>query len=314
MEYRFPRFNWAILIMFLHVSLEALTLEREEGMMGNERAIVRGQSSVMVVTPHSGTLVPPDLLVHSAWEAVNGRLSDPGGEALGAVARKRGITCIAAALHPCVIDLNVAANHTALSQRLNRLGLCRTHTSRGEALYLPGAEPGDADVQRRVEEHWKPFHASILAELSRLRETHDNVLMLVSHAGARLSPYRTQPGAADCNFSTNHGASSDRAIVSAMTRAAQALERSWVVNGKMTDAFTAQRYGRPECGVHVIELEIAGRWRRELELAQSNAHGDAGSDALIAEILCAAEHAVDGLAAPRVAGDLFCDLRDACLD
>ncbi|MPW17752.1 N-formylglutamate amidohydrolase [Paraburkholderia sp. CNPSo 3157] len=283
-------------------------------MMGNESAIVRGQSAVMVVTPHTGTLVPPDLLAHPAWEAVSGRLSDPGGKALSAAARKRGITCIPAALHPCVIDLNVAANNTALSQRLNRLGLCRTHTSRGEALYLPGAEPSDADVQRRVEEHWKPFHASILAELSRLRETHDNVVMLVSHAGAWLSPYRTQPGAADCNFSTNHGASSDRAIVGAMTRAAQTLERSWVVNGKVIDAFTAQRYGRPECGVHVIELEVAGRWRRELELAQSNAHSDAESDALMAEILCAAERAVDGLAAPGVTGDLFRELHDACLD
>ncbi|SIT41559.1 N-formylglutamate amidohydrolase [Paraburkholderia piptadeniae] len=283
-------------------------------MMEKESAIVRGQSAVVVVTPHTGTLVPPDLLVHPAWEAVNGRLSDPGGRALGAAARKRGITCISAALHPCVIDLNVAANNTALSQRLNRLGLCRTHTSRGEALYLPGAEPSEADVQRRIEEHWKPFHASILAELSRLRETHDNVLMLVSHAGAWLSPYRTQLGAVDCNFSTNHGASSNRAIVSAMTRAAQALEHSWVVNGSAADAFTAQRYGRPECGVHVIELEVAGRWRRELELAQRNAHSDAESDALIAKILSAAESALDGMAAPRVTGDLFRDLLDACLD
>ncbi|WP_281248519.1 N-formylglutamate amidohydrolase [Paraburkholderia diazotrophica] len=264
----------------------------------------------MVVTPHTGTMVPPDLLAHPAWEPVNGRLSDPGGKALGAVARKRGVTCLSAALHPCVIDLNVAANNTALSQRLNRLGLCRTHTSRGEALYLPGAEPSEAEVQRRVAEHWKPFQASILAELSRLRETHDNVLMLVSHAGAWLSPYRTQPGAADCNFGTNHGASSDRAIVSAITQAAQALERSWVVNGKLTDAFTAQRYGRPECGVHVVELEVAGRWRRELEIAQS----DAQRDAFMTEILCAAERAVDGLAAPGATGDLFRDLHDACLE
>ncbi|SIT43256.1 N-formylglutamate amidohydrolase [Paraburkholderia ribeironis] len=282
--------------------------------MENDDTIFRGKPAVMVVTPHTGTLVPTDLLVHPAWEPVNGRLSDPGGKALGAVARERGITCISAELHPCVIDLNVAANNTGLSQRLNRLGLCRTHTSRGEALYPPGFEPSEADVQRRVEDYWKPFHASVLRELIRLRDKHDNVLMLVSHAGAWLSPYRTQPGAADCNFSTNHGASSARAIVSAMTQAAQALERSWVVNGKLTDAFATQRYGRPECGVHVIELEVAGRWRRELEVAQGKLHSEAGPDALMAEILCAAERAVDGLAAPRVTGDLPGELRNACLD
>jgi len=277
-------------------------------------AIFRGKSAVMVVTPHTGTMVPPDLLVHPAWEAVNGRLSDPGGNILATTARTSGITSISATLHPCVIDFNVAANNIALSQRLNRLGLCRTHTSRGEALYLPGFEPSDADVQHRIEAYWKPFHAAVLEELIRLRGVHNHVLMLVSHAGAWLSPYRDQPEAADCNFSTNHGASSERAIVSAMTQASQALDRSWVVNGKMTDTFAAQRYGRPEHGVHVIELEVGGRWRRAIEAAEGGSTGEAQPDANMAKILCAAERALDGLPAQNITDDLMRELRDACLE
>ena len=277
-------------------------------------AVFRGKSAVMVVTPHTGTMVPSDLLVHPAWEAVNGRLSDSGGKILATTARESGITCLFATLHPCVIDLNVAANNAALSQRMNRLGLCRTHTSRGEALYLPGFEPSETDVQRRIEEYWKPFHAAIREELIRLRSVHDHVLMLVSHGGARLSPYRDRPEAADCNFSTNHGASSHRTIVNAMTQASQALDRSWVVNGKMIDTFAAQRYGRPEHGIHVIELEIGGRWRRVIEATEGGSTDKAQPDADMAKILCAAEQALESLAAPRSAGDLMRELRDACLE
>ncbi|CAD6555494.1 N-formylglutamate amidohydrolase [Paraburkholderia sabiae] len=283
-------------------------------------AVFRGKSAVMVVTPHTGTVVPSDLLVHPAWEAVAGRLSDPGGKILATTARESEITSISATLHPCVIDLNVAANNTALSERLNRLGLCRTHTSRGEALYLPGLEPRDADVQCRIEEYWKPFHAAVLEELIRLRSIHNHVLVLVPHAGAWLSPYRDQMEAADCNFSTNHGASSERLIVSAITQASQALDRSWVVNGKMIDTFAAQRYGRPERGVHVIELEVGGRWRRAIEAAtgDSGDSGDSGDEARpdtdMAKILCAAEQAVESLPATSVAGDLMRELRDSCLE
>jgi N-formylglutamate amidohydrolase len=227
--------------------------------------LIRGDSPVLVVTPHTGVSVPQELLVNQAWLPVDGRQADPFGALLHSAARRRGITCISALYHPCVIDFNVALDSRPLSARLNRVGLCRTHTSRGEALYAEGHEPSEADVTDRVEQFWKPFHAALAREIVRLRERHEHVLLLVSHASSWLSPYREQPGAAECNIGTNRGAACDRRLVAAITESVQAAGRSWVVNGKLADAFIAQHYGMPTAGVHALEIEVAARWRLDCE-------------------------------------------------
>ena len=240
--------------------------------------ISQGDSPVLVVTPHTGTSIPAELLVNPAWVPVEGRQADPFGAILHAAALKRGMTCVSARYHPCVIDFNVALDNRPLSSRLNRVGLCRTHTSRGEALYTEGREPSEADVNARADLYWKPFHAALTKELLRLRSIHGNVLLLVSHASSWLSPYREQPGAADCNIGTNRGAACDRRLVAAITESVQAFNRSWVVNGKLADAFAAQHYGTPLTGIHAIEVEVAGRWRLDCE-PRSIAPPDSGTDA-----------------------------------
>lgn len=238
--------------------------------------VIRGDSPILLATPHTGTVVPEALQALPAWRPIDGRFSDPAGLALLAAARQQGVTNISAHLHPCVIDCNVALDNRPLSPRLNRTGLCRTHTWRGEALYAPGGEPSEQEVEDRVERYWRPFHAALTDELLRLRELHGNVLLLVSHVSSWLSPYRSHSGATDCNAGTHRGASCDRRLVAALTEAVQGAGRSWVVNGKLADAFAAQRYGLPESGIHVIEVEVAGRWRSELEARKRTGEGDGG--------------------------------------
>ncbi|MFM0734083.1 N-formylglutamate amidohydrolase [Paraburkholderia sediminicola] len=251
--------------------------------------ISRGDSPVLVVTPHTGTSLPNELLLNQAWLPVNGRQADPFGAILQTAASKRGMTRMSALYHPCVIDFNVALDSRPLSSRLNRVGLCRTHTSRGEALYAQGREPSEADVNARVDEFWKPFHAALSKEVLRLRSMHDNVLLLVSHASSWLSPYPEQPGAAECNIGTNRGASCDRRLVAAMTESVQAVNRSWVVNGKLADAFAAQHYGIPAAGVHAIEVEVAGRWRLDCEQQAIALQGISADDVALGNALDALE-------------------------
>ncbi|MCG5073188.1 N-formylglutamate amidohydrolase [Paraburkholderia tagetis] len=227
--------------------------------------IARGNGPVLVVAPHIGTGVPAELLTNPAWAPIDGRLSDPAGVAWIATARKNGMSTVSACIHPCVIDPNVATNNRSLSPRLNRVGLCRTHTSRGEPLYPHDCEPDEAAVAARIAAWWLPFHQMVTAEIVRLREMHENIAVLFSHASSWLSPYREQAGGTDFNLGTHHGAACDRRVVAALTDAAQEHGRSWVVNGKLGGVFAAQHYGVPESGVHVVEVEIAGKWRSELE-------------------------------------------------
>lgn len=247
--------------------------------------LVRGDAPVLVVTPHTGVSVPQELLVNRAWLPVDGRQADPFGALLLSAAAGRGITRLSALYHPCVIDFNVALDSRPLSARLNRVGLCRTHTSRGEALYAEGREPSEEDVIARVEQFWKPFHAALSSEISRLRELHEHVLVLASHASSWLSPYREQPGAAECNIGTSRGASCDRRLAAAITESAQAARRSWVINGKLADAYIAQHYGTPAAGVHALEIEVAGRWRLDCEQWVLDSGGTTVDDAALTPAL-----------------------------
>jgi N-formylglutamate deformylase len=266
--------------------------------------VIRADSPILVVTPHSGTQIPEELLRHPAWAPIQGRIADPAGIVLGTLAVKRGMTTVGARYHPCVIDFNVATDNRPLSPRLNRTGLCRTHTSRGEALYEGAHPPSEQEVEARVEQYWRPFHAAVTAEVQRLRQLHPHVLLLVSHASSWLSPYRNQTGALDCNVGSNRGRSCDRRLVSALTDAAGTHGRSWVVNGKVADMFAAQHYGTPEEGIHAIETEIAGRWRAALEFEHEDPDDGAASAALSA-MLEALERAIAQLphASPQAGAD-----------
>ncbi|PTB17061.1 N-formylglutamate amidohydrolase [Trinickia symbiotica] len=260
--------------------------------------VYRADSPLVLVTPHSGTRIPSELLSNASWAAIEGRMADPAGLALEALAAKHGITTIGARYHPCVIDFNVATENRPLSLRLNRSGLCRTHTSRGEPLYDDSHPPSEREVEARVEHYWRPFHAAVAAEIERLRSVHAHVLLLVSHASYWLSPYRDQSGALDCNVGSNRGRSCDRQLVSALTDTVGEHDRSWVVNGKVADVFAAQHYGSPTEGVHAIEMEIAGRWRTALEYEREQDEG-AEATATLSALLDALEDALARLPAEQ---------------
>jgi N-formylglutamate amidohydrolase len=237
--------------------------------------IVSADSPILVVTPHSGTHIPDDLLAYPAWRDVQGRVADPVGIGMHALAQRCGVSCVSARYHPCVIDFNVPTTDRPLSRSLSRIGLCRTHTARGDALYPPGCEPDDAQIAARIEAYWRPFHEVVAGEVARLRARHENVLMLTFHASFWLSPYRDRFEASDCNVGTARGRSCDRRLVSCLTEQIKAQGHSWVVNGKIADVFAAEHYGRPEDGIHAMEIEVAGRWRAEAERRQLGEEGGA---------------------------------------
>jgi N-formylglutamate deformylase len=223
--------------------------------------LLRGDSPVLVVTPHTGTALPAALRQHAGWRPVEGRLADPAGLLFADAARRCGASLIGARYHPCVIDFMVSAEGPALSIGVDRGGLCRTHTSRGEALYDKDNPLTEKEVNERLEQLWHPFHHAVAEEIRRLRSFHEQVLVLVPHASWWLSPFRAESMGRDCNVGTDHGKSCDRALVTVLTDSATTQGRSWVVNGNIADGFAAEHYGNPAIGVHVMNIEVSGAWR-----------------------------------------------------
>ncbi|HDR8925053.1 N-formylglutamate amidohydrolase [Burkholderia vietnamiensis] len=223
--------------------------------------IFRGDRPILVAAPHVGTSVPDEFLWLPAWQSVQTSPVDLAGERfLDAAARLR-ISFIAPLVHPCVIDVNAAADSQAVGSELGRSMLCRAHSPSGDVLYDEMGEPTAADVNRRIQRYWLPYHEALRAELQRLRAAHGEVLLLVSHASSRLAPYRSPYRASDCNVGTNRGASCSRHFVTTLTQTVQRSGRSWVVNGQLSDSFVAQQYGCPADGIHVVDIEVAGKWR-----------------------------------------------------
>jgi N-formylglutamate deformylase len=223
--------------------------------------LLRGDSPVLVVTPHTGTELPASLRQHAGWLPVEGRLADPGGVLFADAARRCGASLITARYHPCVIDLMVSADGPALWADINRGRLCRTHTSRGETLYDIDNPLTAREVDQRIEQLWRPFHHAVAEEIRRLRSQHERVVILVPHASRWLSPFHPESTGCDCNVGTDHGKSCDRELVAVLTESATTQGRSWVVNGNIADGFAAEHYGDPGVGVHVMNVEISGAWR-----------------------------------------------------
>ncbi|WP_126221022.1 N-formylglutamate amidohydrolase [Burkholderia vietnamiensis] len=223
--------------------------------------IYRGDRPVLVAAPHVGTAVPEELMRLPAWQSVQTSPADLAGERFLDAAAMLRISFIAARVHPCVIDVNAAADSQAVGSEFGRSVLCRAHSPSGDVLYDEMGEPSAADVNRRIQRYWLPYHEALRAELQRLRAAHGEVLLLVSHASSRLAPYCAPYRASDCNVGTNRGVSCNRRLVTALTQTVQRSGRSWVVNGQLSDSFAAQQYGCPTDGVHVVEIEVAGKWR-----------------------------------------------------
>ncbi|EEE05560.1 N-formylglutamate amidohydrolase [Burkholderia multivorans] len=237
--------------------------------------IQRGDRPVLVAAPHVGTAVPDELMRLPAWQSVRGSVADPAGERFLEAAARLRISSIAAHVHPCVIDVNAAADGQAVDSELGRSVLCRAHSPSGDGLYDEPGEPSLVEVSRRIQRYWLPYHDALRTELKRLRAVHGDVLLLVPHASSRLAPYRSPYRASDCNVGTNRGASCNRRLVTALTQAVQRSGRSWVVNGQFADSFAAQHYGCPADGIHVVEIEVAGTWRDDCVAPRA---GDSAAD------------------------------------
>lgn len=227
--------------------------------------VFQSDSPILVVTPHTGSVIPGELLEYPAWVQIAGRLADPAGMKLQQAAISRGVSCISGVFHPCAINLNITTDVDELPKHLLHEALCRTRTNRGEALYPAGSEPTETEVRRRVSMYWRPFHAALVSEILRLRRRHEHILLLVSHVSSWLSPYSVLPGTTDWNVVTNNGHSCDKRFVCALTESVKTHGYSWVVNGATSDAFAARHYGFPAHGIHAMEVEIAGRSRIELD-------------------------------------------------
>ena len=219
----------------------------------------RGTSPLLISLPHDGSTIPEAIsarMLPAAQRSVDtdwhvGRLYEPLALALGA-----------SVLRPMasryVVDLNRPADGQALYPGRRETGLVSTVGFNGEPLYHDGAEPSADEIQRRVNEFWRPYHDALSQELERLLAEHGRVVLWEGHSIRSRVPMLFEGQLPDFNIGTADGASCDPALQAKLQTVLESQSQySFVVNGRFKGGYITRHYGRPQTGVQAVQLELA---------------------------------------------------------
>ena len=156
-----------------------------------------------------------------------------------------------------MVDLNRPPDDQPLYEQAGT-GLVATETFDGQPLYEPGLQPERTAIERRVEEYWRPYHQQIESELDRIRRKYRYAIVFDAHSIASRVPRLFEGRLPDLNLGTYDGRSCDGQLEAHVSRLLHGQDRfSAVVNGRFKGGYITRHYGRPDQGIHALQLEIA---------------------------------------------------------
>lgn len=219
-----------------------------------------GRTPLLVSMPHVGTYIPDDIAAVLTDRALTVPDTDWHVDRLYDFLDDLGASVIAATHSRYVVDLNRAPDGSDLYPGRDTTELCPTASFERHPLYRDGRLPDDAEIGRRVGAYWQPYHTQLAAELERLKATHGRALLWDAHSIASVVPRFFEGRLPDLNIGTNGGASCDPSLSLRVTTVAAATTGyTSVLNGRFKGGYITRQYGRPDDGVHAIQLELSQR-------------------------------------------------------
>ncbi|HEX4860253.1 MAG TPA: N-formylglutamate deformylase [Rhizomicrobium sp.] len=221
--------------------------------------VERAEQPLVVSFPHTGTDIPAELEPHfaSLWHAR--RDADWWVDKLYDFACGMGATTVRTGVSRSVIDVNRDPSGASLYPGQATTELCPTTDFDGAPLYRDGHAPDAAEIAGRREIYFAPYHATLRAELDRLRKIHPRVVLFDAHSSRSRIPRLFEGELPQFNIGTNSGRSCADALTGAVEKVCAATSWSHVVNGRFKGGWTTRRYGVPEQGFHAIQLELSCR-------------------------------------------------------
>jgi N-formylglutamate deformylase len=221
--------------------------------------IRRGTAPLVVSLPHTGSDIPEGLQQRftSVWQAQ--RDADWWIDRLYDFAGGLGATTVRTRISRSVIDVNRDPSGASLYPGQPTTELCPTMDFDGSPLYRDGRAPDEAEIVRRCEIWFEPYHAALRAEIERLRLKFSNIVLFDAHSIRSRIPRLFDGVLPQFNIGTNGGATCAPELSGAVEAACAASDYSYVVNGRFKGGWTTRHYGEPAKGVHAIQLELACR-------------------------------------------------------
>ena len=217
----------------------------------------RGTTPLLVSVPHAGMRIPEELRDRYVDRAHSVEDTDWHLDRLYAFARGLGAGMIVPAFSRYVIDLNRPPDDTPMYAGANNTELCPTRFFTGDPLYREGRAPDGAEIARRREMYWRPYHAALDAELRRLRAEHGHAIVFDGHSIMSTLPWLFDGRLPDLNLGTAGGASCAPSLREALAGVlARQQAFTHVVDGRFKGGYITRHYGRPRERVHAVQLEM----------------------------------------------------------
>lgn len=217
-----------------------------------------GSTPLLISFPHVGTFIPDDLAKRMTEAALPLPDTDWHVDRLYDFAASLGAGTLVATHSRYVVDLNRDPAGTPLYPGAQNSELVPLLTFAGEAIYRAGAAPDAAEVARRVERFYVPYHQALAAELSRLTQRFGFALLWDAHSIASRVPRFFSGRLPDLNLGSARGASAAPALVRRVMAVLEAASPfSAVLDGRFTGGYITRHFGRPDRNIHALQLEMA---------------------------------------------------------
>lgn len=272
-------------------------------------APVRQTLAGVFASPHSGTDYRPEFLAQSRLDPVMLRRSeDAFVDELFQAAPRRGAPLIKAVFPRAYVDpnrepweLDAAMFAEPLPDYVNfhsprvaaGLGTIARVVANGEEIYTRKLD--FAEAARRIERYYRPYHAALETLVERTRERFGWCFLIDCHSMPSVGgPMDRDPGMRRVDFVLGdcHGASCGPALVETVESYLAALGYVVTRNLPYAGGYVTRHYGRPERGVHALQIEV----NRALYMDEERVERRPRLERLAAEMdgLIAAIGALDG--------------------
>ena len=219
----------------------------------------RGDIPLVVSFPHTGTEIPAEFEPRLVSPWLSRKDADWWIDRLYDFVRDMGATVIHTAISRTVIDVNRDPSGVSLYPGQATTELCPTTTFDGEPLYKDGKGPNAAEIAQRRARYFDPYRAALDAELKRLRAKHPKVALYDCHSIRTVIPRLFDGELPTFNVGTNSGASCDPALATTIQSLCASTSHTHVLNGRFKGGYITRSFGKPEAGIHAVQMELACR-------------------------------------------------------
>ncbi len=221
---------------------------------------IQGTAPLLISMPHCGTDLPKDIAGTMSEHSLTVADTDWHVDKLYAFAEALGASIIRPHVSRYVIDLNRPADNAELYPGANGTDLCPVSNFAEENVYKPGKEPGEEEIQRRLNTYWHPYHEQVQAELARIKEAHGVAVLFEAHSIRSLVPRLFQGRLPDLNIGTAAGKSCAPSMLQTVETVLSTQENySCVINQRFKGGYITRAYGQPQNNIHALQLELSQR-------------------------------------------------------